>query len=231
MIDLMRAHNAGCVFYVSDNNVILTEECIPPPCIARAQCTSTGEAYDLNRFRTAYKMICAAPNLCELVIAGLGHSTAWSVLKAQLALSPCCRCSSRSASDTPSLTGREGSRVATPSHSPAAPRWVAWTLRSHGQVLDLPAAYRLPLALAVHLPRSFFRLRIAMQKGTPLGQVRRYSWKATAGRSEASSPPTLDHQAHSEPSREKTTTVHGPSADCWQSCAAFGGTWHSRIRP
>ena len=57
VIDLMRAHNAGCVFYVSDNNVILTADCIPPPCIARAQRTSTGEAYDLSKFRAAYKVV------------------------------------------------------------------------------------------------------------------------------------------------------------------------------
>ena len=136
VIDLMRAHNAGCVFYVSDNNVILTEDCIPPPCIARAQYTSTGEAYDLSRLRTAYKMACAAPDLSELALLGLDHSTAWSVTQTQLAHLPCRRCSLRSESGALSLNSR------------------AWTLWPFGQVLDSLAAYRLPFASAVHLLRG-----------------------------------------------------------------------------
>ena len=110
VIDLMRAHNAGCVFYVSDNNVILTADCIPPPCIARAQRTSTGEAYDLSKFRAAYKVVSAAFGLPVGVFLGLGHSTAWSLIPAQLALSPRCRCSSRSISGTQGLFGLAGSR-------------------------------------------------------------------------------------------------------------------------
>ena len=89
VIDLMRAHNAGCVFYVSDNNVILTEDCVPPPCIARAKCTSTGEAYDLSQFRAAYRMVCVASNLSAVALLSLGHSTTWSVIQARLAISPC----------------------------------------------------------------------------------------------------------------------------------------------
>ena len=57
-IDRMRAHNAGCVFYISDNNVILTEDCIPPPCIARAKRTNTGEAYDGQH--TSLRCFCLA---------------------------------------------------------------------------------------------------------------------------------------------------------------------------
>ena len=134
VIDLMRAHNAGCVFYVSDNNVILTEDCIPPPRIARAQYTSTGEAYDLSRLRTAYKMACAAPDLSELALLGLDHSTAWSVTQAQLAHLPCRRCSLRSESGALSLNSR------------------AWTLRPFGQVLDSLAAYRLSLCFSCASP-------------------------------------------------------------------------------
>ena len=196
-IDLMRAHNAGCVFYISDNNVILTEDCIPPPCIARAKRTNTGEAYDLGRFRTAYKLVCAASAWHEIVTAGLGNFTAWSVPPARPALSPGCRFQSGSASGKPSTSGREDSRLAMLSPSPASPRLLPWPPRPLGQLLGLPAAYRKHLTIAVHLPRSFFRLREAMQRGTPVGKERRYSWKPTAGRSEASSPPTTDPQTHS----------------------------------
>ena len=176
-IDLMRAHNAGCVFYISDNNVILTEDCVPPPCIARAKRTSTGEAYDLGRFRTAYKLVCAASAWREIVTAGLGNFTAWSVPPARPALSPGCRFQSGSASGKPSTSGREDSRLAMLSPSPASPRLLPWPPRPLGQLLGLPAAYRKHLTIAVHLPRSFFRLREAMQRGTPVGKERRYSWK------------------------------------------------------
>ena len=104
VIDLVRAHNAGCVFYVSDNNVILTADCIPPPCIARAQRTSTGEAYDLSTLRAAYKAICAALDLPAMILLGLGRSMAWSLNQVQLALLPRCR-RSRSASGTQDLLG------------------------------------------------------------------------------------------------------------------------------
>ena len=110
VIDLMRAHNAGCVFYVSDNNVILTADCIPPQCIARAQRTSTGEAYDLSKFRAAYKVVSTAFCLPVGVFLGLGRSTAWSLIQAQLALSPRCRCSSRPISGTQGLFGMADSR-------------------------------------------------------------------------------------------------------------------------
>ena len=91
-------------------------------------------------------------------------------------------------------------KAAAPTPIPAVSGRGAWPLRTLDQILNLLAAYRLPLASAVNLLHSFSRLRIAMQKGTPLGHERRYSWKATAGRSEASSPPTLDHREHSAPS-------------------------------
>ena len=158
VIDL-RAYNAGCVFYVSDNNVILTEDCIPPPCITRAKCTSTGEAYDLSQFRAAHKMVCAASDLSAVVFMGLGHPTTWSVIKAQLALSPCRRCSSRSTSAQPNLFGLAGSRqwstrVRQTSSScriddkaaaqipvPAVSGWGAWPLRTLDQILALLALY------------------------------------------------------------------------------------------
>ena len=110
VIDLMRAHNAGCVFHVSDNNVILTADCIPPQCIARAQRTSTGEAYDLSKFRAAYKVVSTAFCLPVGVFLVLGRSTAWSLIQAQLALSPRCRCSSRPISGTQGLFGMADSR-------------------------------------------------------------------------------------------------------------------------
>ena len=195
VIDLMRAHNAGCVFYVSDNNVILTEDCIPPPCIARAKRTSTGEAYDLSQFRAAYRMVCVASHLSAVVILGLGHSATWSAIQARLAISPCCRYLSRSASVQPSLSDLAGSspistrvrqtsslcpfidKVAAPNPAPAVSGWGAWPLRPIDQFLDLLAVSRLPFESALHFPHFFSRLRMAMQRGTPLGHERRYSWK------------------------------------------------------
>ena len=136
--------------------------------------------------------VCAASAWHEIVTAGLGNFTAWSVPPARPALSPGCRFQSGSASGKPSTSGREDSRLAMLSPSPASPRLLPWPPRPLGQLLGLPAAYRKHLTIAVHLPRSFFRLREAMQRGTPVGKERRYSWTPTAGRSEASSPPTTD---------------------------------------
>ena len=48
------------VFYISDNNVV-TADCIPPSCIVRATCTSTGAVFDLNQFRAKYMRGCAEP--------------------------------------------------------------------------------------------------------------------------------------------------------------------------
>ena len=53
-VNLMRAQSAGCVFYISDNNVVLTADCIPPACIVSAKHTSTGAAFDLDPFRARY---------------------------------------------------------------------------------------------------------------------------------------------------------------------------------
>ena len=211
VIDLMRAHNAGCVFYVSDNNVVLTADCIPPPCIVRATCASTGAAYDLSQFRAAYMVVCAASSLPTVVGLGFSHSAPWSVTGARFALSSYCRCSLRSTSEPPCHPRQASSRhlgarvrqastscclvdkAAAPIPLTAVSGWGARPLRTLCHTLDLLAAYRLPLVSAVHLllTQSFSRLRLAMQRGTPLGHERRYSWKATAGRSEA---PYLRHK-------------------------------------
>ena len=98
VVDLARAHNAGCVFYVSDNNVILTADCIPPPCISRAQRTSTGEAFDLSTPRAAYKVVGTACHWSVGTSLGPDHLTAWSSITTQLAVSHRCRYSSSSAS-------------------------------------------------------------------------------------------------------------------------------------
>ena len=139
------------------------------------------------------------------------------MIQARLAISPCCRYLSRSASVQPSLSDLAGSspisarvrqtsslcpfidKVAAPNPAPAVSGWGAWPLRPIDQFLDLLAVSRLPFESALHFPHFFSGLRMAMQRGTPLGHERRYSWKATAGRSEASSPPTLDHRDRSEP--------------------------------
>ena len=62
-IDLARAHNSGCTFFLSENGVLLTEDAIPPPCIVRATRTDSGGVYELRRFRAAYKRVCAASGL------------------------------------------------------------------------------------------------------------------------------------------------------------------------
>ena len=160
VIDLVRAHNAGCVFYVSDNNVILTADCVPPPCIARAQCTSTGEAYDLSKLRAAYKVDSVALAMHADITLSLSCSTAWSLAQAQPAILPRCRCSSRSASGTCGLFGLAASRqrrtgVAQCSPSSGCFNKVtcckAQPLRPLGRILDLLSACALHQTLAVHL--------------------------------------------------------------------------------
>ena len=59
-IDLARAHNSGCTFFVSENGVLLTEDVIPPPCIVHATRTDNGAVHELRKFRSAYKRVCTA---------------------------------------------------------------------------------------------------------------------------------------------------------------------------
>ena len=92
MVDLMRAHNAGCVFYISDNNVVLTADCIPPSCIVRATCTSTGAVFDLNQFRAKYMRGCAEPTWGLSARAALHLMITLSATRTRLLISSCGRC-------------------------------------------------------------------------------------------------------------------------------------------
>ena len=45
-VDLERAHNSGCTFFLSENGVLLTEDVVPPPCIIRATRTDSGKVIE-----------------------------------------------------------------------------------------------------------------------------------------------------------------------------------------
>ena len=92
MVDLMRAHSAGCVFYISNNNVVLTADCIPPSCIVRATCTSTGAAFDLNQFRAKYMRGCAESTWGLSARAALCLMITLSAAHTRLLISSCGRC-------------------------------------------------------------------------------------------------------------------------------------------
>ena len=146
---------------------------------------------------------------------GPDHLTAWSSITTQLAVSHRCRYSSSSASGAHGPLSRVvlrqvRTRVAQrfPSRhcldkeddstpSPAALGWGTWPLRQLSRHLALLTARGRHLASHVHYPQFCFRPRVAMQRGTPLGRERRYTWKTAEGRSEASSPPAQDHQVGS----------------------------------
>ena len=146
-IDLMRAHNVGCVFYVSDNNVILTEDCIPPPCIVRAKRTSNGGAYELCKFRAAYKRVCSASSLPFSADMRVNHLTNIEVISAKSLMPFSCRCISKSRTELSCPPGLKAyrprcinsrrklcslshaDRSATASSTPSASKWGAWPLR------------------------------------------------------------------------------------------------------
>ena len=92
MVDLMRAHNAGCVFYISDNNVVLTADCIPPSCIVCATCASTGAVFDLNQFRAKCMRGCAEPTWGPSARAALHLMITLSATRTRLLISSCGRC-------------------------------------------------------------------------------------------------------------------------------------------
>ena len=92
VVDLMKAQKAGCVFYISDNNVVLTADCIPPSCIVRATCTSTGAAFDLSQYRAKYMWGCTASAKLLHVRTLLQIMLTLHATSSHLLLSTCCRC-------------------------------------------------------------------------------------------------------------------------------------------
>ena len=66
-IDLARAHNSGCTFFVSENDVLLTEDVIPPPCIVHATRTDNGAVYELRKFRSALHPACICLLTCVII--------------------------------------------------------------------------------------------------------------------------------------------------------------------
>ena len=92
MVDLMKAQKAGCVFYISDNNVVLTADCIPPSCIVRATCTSTGAAFDLSQYRAKYMWGCTTSAKLLHVRTLLQITLTLHATSSHLLLSTCCRC-------------------------------------------------------------------------------------------------------------------------------------------
>ena len=193
-IDLARAHNSGCTFFVSENDVLLTEDVIPPPCIVHATRTDNGAVYELRKFRSAYKRVCAASSLH--LPADMCHNslTTIAAISAQHMMPLFGRFTSRSRRELSSPTGLKTSRQ----------RWAVSPWTPLGRAPDLPAEHLLPYALDAGLPWNLFGLRIVMQSGTPVGQERRYSWNPTAGRSVASTPPTRDTPSPSEDHTESS---------------------------
>ena len=109
-IDLARAHNSGCTFFVSENDVLLTEDVIPPPCIVHATRTDNGAVYELRKFRSAYKRVCAASSLH--LPADMCHNslTTIAAISAQHMMPLFGRFTSRSRRELSSPTGLKTSR-------------------------------------------------------------------------------------------------------------------------
>ena len=183
-VDVERAINSGCTFHLSENGVLLTADTIPPLCITRATRADNAQVIGLDRLRQRHKLHSAALCLLMPVIADLHRqdlTRAYHVLQ------------------TLPLYGRltSGSGLA---------RLARQNVR---QALRLPIKPTLPcLGVAPYL-RQPFRPRRVMQPGTPVGQERRYSWKATAGRSVASTPPG----SSLSPPEEGPAAAHAPQTD------------------
>ena len=206
-IDLARAHNSGCTFFVSENGVLLTEDVIPPPCIVHATRTDNGAVHELRKFRSAHKRVCTASGLYLPAAMCLNDLTSLAAISAQQMLPPLGRLPSRSRLELSSFTGLHFSRhrstdtrrrllasscsfVATFTRCPRRRVDSPWKTFSRDPTLQ--AKHLLPHAPDADPLRSRFGLRLAMQPGTPIGRERRYSWKTTAGRSVVSTPPTRE---------------------------------------
>ena len=193
-VDVERAINSGCTFHLSENGVLLTADTIPPLCITRATRADNAQVIGLDRLRQRHKLHSAALCLLMPVIADLHRqdlTRAYHVLQ------------------TLPLYGRltSGSGLA---------RLARQNVR---QALRLPIKPTLPcLGVAPYL-RQPFRPRRVMQPGTPVGQERRYSWKATAGRSVASTPPG----SSLSPPEEGPAAAHAPQTDL-PSASGVAGT-------
>ena len=235
MVDLMKAQNAGCVFYISDNNVVLTADCIPPSCIVRATCTGAGAAFDLNQYRAKYMWGYTASAKFFHVRTVLQFMLTLYATSTHLLLSTCCRCflqstfaqpgalfSRPTCCNEPNFSGqstltRHTGLVRRPScqvgQSPhlrskeqafktALPTgtgfgslineqtWGAWSVMPHCRYKSRASvSLRNPrqTALLSLLP-AIPGLKTTMQRGTPIGKERHYTWRANARRSEESSP-------------------------------------------
>ena len=109
-IDLARAHNSGCTFFVSENGVLLTEDVIPPPCIVHATRTDNGAVYELRKFRSAHKRVCAASSPHLPADMCLNSLTSIAAISAQHMLPLLGRFASRSRPELSSFTGLKSSR-------------------------------------------------------------------------------------------------------------------------
>ena len=108
-IDLARAHNSGCTFFVSENGVLLTEDVIPPPCIVHATRTDNGAVYELRKFRSAYKRVCAASSPRLPADMCLNSIASIAAISAQHMLPLFGRFTSRSRPELSSFTGLKSS--------------------------------------------------------------------------------------------------------------------------
>ena len=263
MVDLMKAQKAGCVFYVSDNNVVLTADCIPPSCIVRATCTSTGAAFDLSQYRAKYMWGCTASAKLFHVRTLLQIMLTLRATSSHLLLSNCCRCFLPSTFAQPEAlfsqptccneqifsgqstltrhTGLERWHFCQVGQSPlvrskeqafktALPTGAGFgsliNERTWGARSVLPhCRYKSRASVSLHYPRqtallsllpAIPRLKTTMQRGTPIGRERHYTWRTNARRSEASSPSKMTSTDRSTGGGPST----GPAAGSQESAAS-----------
>ena len=232
-VDLERAHNSGCTFFLSENGVLLTEDVIPPPCIIRATRTDSGKVIELRNFRPEYKRDCAAP--CMLLPVGtcLDDVTSINASPAQRTLSLFGRLTSRPRTELSSTMGllthrnecfhfgwnwhtshrQESCSRTTAVRANAAPSiptacmWGAWPLHLGDCNLVKHASGVTHQKAILHSPQVIFGFKATMQRGTPQGSERSYTWQVNPPRSEVSSPPPEDRDASSVPSSSERNTA------------------------
>ena len=94
-VDLERAHNSGCTFFLSENGVLLMADVIPPPCIVRATRTDSGRVVELRHFRPGYKIASAQPCMLLPTDTRLDSIMSGNPGPAQPMMSLLCRLTSR----------------------------------------------------------------------------------------------------------------------------------------
>ena len=90
---------------------------------------------------------------------------------------------------------------------PTACMWGAWPLHLGDCNLVKHASGVTHQKAILHSPQVIFGFKATMQRGTPLGSERSYTWQVNPPRSEVSSPPPEDRDASSVPSSSERNTA------------------------